>query len=106
MPGIPHLDPFQGIPEMLSALGAGLWAWGGQQLQEMKAAAASPDKSWALPRYGCGEGTKRSTRYSILGLTCLGHTVPLASSSLGETNLSGGEERSYSPSLTSLYAPR
>lgn len=89
---------------MLSALGAGLWAWGGQQLEEVKAAAASPDKSWALPRYGCGEGTERSTRYSILGMTCPDHAVPPASSSLGKTNLSGGEERRHSPSLTSLYA--
>lgn len=104
VPGIPHLDPFQEIPEMLSALRAGLWAWGGQQLQEVKAAAASPDKSWALPRYGCGEGTERSTRYSILGVTCLGHAVPPASSSLGGTNLSGGEERRYPPSLAALDA--
>lgn len=102
VPGIPHLDLLQGIPEMLSALG--LWARGGQQLGEVKAAAASPDKSWALPRYGCGEGTERSTRYSILGVTCLDHAVPLASSSLGEINLSGGEERRYSPSLAALCA--
>lgn len=41
---------------MLSALGAALWAWGGLQLEEVK---ASPDKSWALPCYGCGEAQEQ-----------------------------------------------
>lgn len=75
-PASPSLDPFQGIPEMLSAPGVGPWAWGGQQLGEVKAEAAIPDKRWALPCYGYGNCTNKSVRYFVLGMTCPDHAVP------------------------------
>ena len=75
-PASPSLDPFQGIPEMLSAPGAGPRARGGQQLGEVKAKAAIPDKRWALPHYGYGNHTNKSARYFILGMSCPDRAAP------------------------------
>lgn len=61
---------------MLSALGAGQRARGRQQLREVKAEAATPDKGWVLPRYGSGNCTNKSARHFILGVTCLDRAVP------------------------------
>jgi len=72
----PSLDPIQGIPEMLSTLGPGPQAQGGQQLREVKADAAIPDKWWALPLYGYGNRTNEGTGSVILGVTCPKRAVP------------------------------
>lgn len=76
---------------------------GEQQLEEVKAAAASPDKSWALPRYGCGEGTGGAQGIPDLAgaawiTLCLGLTL------LGR-NKWGGEETFPIPGIP-LCPPR
>lgn len=76
MPGVPQPESLPWDSRNAVGTGAGPRARGGQQLWEVKAEAAIPDKSWALPHYGYGNNTDRSNRYFTLGVTYPDHAAP------------------------------